>query len=144
MKIVGEALSSKINPRNTVDAQFSVYFQVATALLDGKVEWSSYERLGSADVVGLAKRIRTHVDPAMKKAGASLVVELDGTVMSITIEDPLGEPERPLGWDGLKAKFLSLAEPVYGAAHASQIEAFVKEMGPDHRMGRGIKLLRTK
>jgi 2-methylcitrate dehydratase PrpD len=92
----------------------------------------------------LAKRIRTHVDPAMKKAGASLVVELDGTVMSITIEDPLGEPERPLGWDGLKAKFLSLAEPVYGAAHASQIEAFVKEMGPDHRMGRGIKLLRTK
>ena len=39
--IVGEPQPHKIKPANTVDAQFSVYFQVAAAWLDGRVDWST-------------------------------------------------------------------------------------------------------
>ena len=42
MKIVGERSPAKLAPRDTVDAQFSIYFQLAAAWLDGKLEWSSY------------------------------------------------------------------------------------------------------
>jgi 2-methylcitrate dehydratase PrpD len=127
MKIVGERLPAKLSPRNTVDAQFSIYFQVAAAWLDGEVAWSSYQRLGAADIDALAQRISADVVPDMRKAGAAFAVELDGTALSQTVEDPLGEPERPLGWNGLKAKFLSLAEPVYGAARRRNLRD-----GADH------------
>jgi len=143
MKIVGERLPEKVAPRNIVDAQFSIYFQVAAAWLDGKVEWSSYERLGADDIVAMAGRVSAAVDPRVKKAGASLVVELDGAEISQTVDYPLGEPERPLGWEKLKEKFLSLAEPVYGAAHASRIVESVMNLGASTRMKAAIGLLRT-
>jgi hypothetical protein len=59
------------------------------------------------------------------------------------VEDPLGEPERPLGWDGLLAKFLSLAEPVFGGARASEIAETIEAMGPATPMRAVIGLLRT-
>jgi hypothetical protein len=74
------------------------------------------------------------VDSNMRKAGVSFAVALNGTTLSQTVEDPLGEPERPLGWEGLKAKFLSLAEPVYGDARAAAIADVIGTMGPATRM----------
>lgn len=143
MKIVGERLPAKLDPRNNVDAQFSVYFQTAAAWLDGKLEWSSYQRLGASDITALAERVTTYIDPAMKKIGSSFTVVLDGTEVSTTIESPLGEPERPLDWNGLTAKFLSLAEPVFGGAHAAEIEQAVRAMGTETRMSDLVKRLRT-
>lgn len=143
MKIVGERLPAKLTPRNTVDAQFSVYFQVAAAWLDGRVEWSSYQRLAAPDIVAMMARITVVVDPAMTKAGASVVVRLDGSDVSRTVETPLGEPENPVGWDLLRVKFMSLAEPVYGAARAGDIADRVGETGPATLMRDIIGLLRA-
>ena len=143
MKIVGERSPAKLAPRDTVDAQFSIYCQLAAAWLDGKLEWSSYERLGADDIEALAQRMSVEVDPDMRKAGVSFAVALDDTTLSQTVEDPLGEPERPLGWEGLKAKFLSLAEPVYGAARAAEIADVIGTMGPATRMAAVTGLLRT-
>ncbi|WP_342724620.1 MmgE/PrpD family protein [Bradyrhizobium sp. B097] len=142
MKIVGERSPAKLDPRNNVDAQFSVYFQAAAAWLDGKLEWSSYQRLGAPDIVALAQRITTHVDPAMQKIGSSFTVEIDGITLSRTIDTPLGEPECPLDWNGLTAKFLSLAEPTYGSAKAAAIEQAVRTMGPATAMSGLVKGLR--
>lgn len=144
MKIVGERSPAKLNPRNTVDAQFSVYFQVAAAWLDGRVDWSSYERLGADDILGLTERISVQVDPGRRKAGASFVVELDGEEHAVVVDNPLGEPERPLGWEELKAKFLSLATPVYGVEPANRIEHAVKSLEPASRIRAVIALLRIK
>lgn len=142
MKIVGERLPAKLDPRNNVDAQFSVYFQTAAAWLDGKVEWSSYERLGAPDIVAQAQRITTHVDPTMKKIGSSFAVALNGAELARTVDHPLGEPEQPLDWSGLKAKFLSLAEPVYGRAQADAIGQAVKSLGHTSGMSELVKRLR--
>jgi 2-methylcitrate dehydratase PrpD len=143
MKIVGERLPAKLAPRNTVDAQFSVYFQVAAAWLDGRVEWSSYERLSASDILAMTPRITVVVDPNMTKAGASVIIDLDGTEISQTVEAPLGEPERPLSWENLEGKFMSLAEPVYGGARAARIAGLVRDIGPATQMKPVIELLRT-
>ncbi|RYY92967.1 MAG: MmgE/PrpD family protein [Comamonadaceae bacterium] len=120
--IVGEPLPAKIAPRNIVDGQFSVYFQVACAWLDGKADWQSYERLGAADIEALAARMRVSVDTAIKGPGARLEVvgQPDG---SINVPVPSGEPSTPLGRTRLRQKYLSLAAPVYGAARAEALAA---------------------
>jgi len=143
MKIVGERLPAKLAPRNSVDAQFSIYFQVAAAWLDGKLDWSSYARMGLPDLVAMAERISAHDDESMRKAGATVVVDAAGSELRLKVDDPLGEPENPLGWDKLKSKFLSLAVPVYGAAHADQIERDVRGLAAHAKMRPIINLLRV-
>lgn len=142
MKIVGERLPGKLAPRNSVDAQFSVYFQVAAAWLYGAVDWSVYDRLQDEGIAALAQRITVSVDPTLPKAGARVVVELDGETAFARVETPLGEPEAPLGWDALERKFRSLAEPVYGE-RAGLIARRVAALTPATRIADIVGLLRT-
>lgn len=115
--IVGEPLASKVAPRNIVDGQFSVYFQVACAWIDGRVDWQSYQRLGDADIEALMHRITVSVDPTLKSCAARLRVD-DQAELVAEVLVPSGEPETPLGRTRLRRKYLSLAVPVYGQAYA--------------------------
>jgi 2-methylcitrate dehydratase PrpD len=142
-KIVGERLPAKLAPRNAVDAQFSVYFQVAAAWLDGRVAWSSYLRIAAPELVAMTPRIAVTSDPTIKKLGARLEVDLDGETAALAVEQALGEPENPLRWDELVAKFISLAMPVYGDASAREITAAVHAVSGAPRMTDIIKRLRS-
>ena len=119
-QIVGEPQPNKISARNAVEGQFSVYFQVAAAWLDGKVEWQSYERLGADDVEALTQRMTVSIDPALPSAGARLSVQGRPELTQV-VQVPAGEPETPLGRQRLRQKFLTLAEPVYGKVRADEL-----------------------
>ena len=116
-QIVGEATPNKIHPRNIVDAQFSVYFQVAVGLLDGRSNLQSYERIGAADVAALCAAIYVVIDEQSPIVGA--VLSFAGHVARI--DEPLGEPSRPCDGTSLSRKFDDLAVPVFGEAHAARI-----------------------
>jgi 2-methylcitrate dehydratase PrpD len=116
-QIVGEATPNKIDPRNIVDAQFSVYFQVAVTLLDGRCNWQSYERIGATDVTALCSAIYVVIDGQLPIMGAAL--SFAGQV--VRIDEPLGEPSRPCDGAFLRRKFDDLAVPVFGGAHAARI-----------------------
>lgn len=116
-QIVGEATPNKIHPRNIVDAQFSVYFQVAVGLLDGRSNLQSYERIGAADVAALCAAIYVVIDEQSPIVGA--VLSFAGHVARI--DEPLGEPPRPCDGASLSRKFDDLAVPVFGEAHAARI-----------------------
>lgn len=118
--IVGEPVSLKLAPHNIVDGQFSVYFQVACAWLDGRVDWQSYERLGDPRVETMARRIHVRAEECLKGPAASLAIAGLPDV-SIDVPIPTGEPSTPLGRERLKQKFLSLATPVYGETRASAL-----------------------
>lgn len=94
--IVGGPETQKIRPGSVVDAQFSVRFQCALALLDAEVTWSSYDDLTRPDVVQLAERLRVVVDPNLTIAAADLRLERAGTkVFERHREDPRGESGDP-------------------------------------------------
>ena len=118
--IVGEPQPRKIAARSTVDGQFSIYFQVACAWLDGAVTWQSYERLGDADVDRVASRIAVTADPAIAPLGCRMTID-DATTHALDVLLPAGEPSTPLGRPRIKAKFLSLAGPVFGVERADAI-----------------------
>jgi 2-methylcitrate dehydratase PrpD len=77
--IVAEPQPQKIKPANTVDAQFSVYFQVAAAWLDGHVDWSTYDHLTDPAITTmLAAHIDVEKDNHVVVAGAdSALTRLD-------------------------------------------------------------------
>jgi len=118
--IVGEPQPRKVAARTVVDGQFSIYFQVACAWLDGAVTWQSYERLGDADIERVASRIVVTADSDIAPLGCRMTVD-DMTDRTLDVPLPLGEPSTPLGRPRIKAKFLSLAAPVYGDARADAI-----------------------
>ena len=74
VKIVGEAVPQKITPNNTVDAQFSVYFQVAAAWMEGQVDWAVYDRLQAPELTGMAKRITVRENKSLPNYGAILTI----------------------------------------------------------------------
>lgn len=141
-EIVGEPLPAKITPRNIVDGQFSVYFQAACAWLDGKADWQSYERLGNTDIEALARRITVNLDPTMKGPAARL--QVDGNPdLFVEVLIPLGEPSTPLGRPRLTAKFLSLAEPVYGAVRTNALAQRLLAMRQESSAASLIRKLRA-
>ncbi|GAA1559883.1 MmgE/PrpD family protein [Kribbella lupini] len=94
--IVGGGQPQKVRPQNVVDAQFSVRYQCAVALLDGEVNWSSYADLRRPDVIALAERLDVVVDPEQALAAAELRVDRAGeTVLRLRRDAPRGESGDP-------------------------------------------------
>lgn len=133
-QLVGERVDNKLAPAGTVDAQFSVYFQVAAAWLDGGVQWASYERIGDDDLLRMASRVSAQRDRDVTRNGAVLTVELDGATLTETVSVPLGEPGNWIDDDGLRAKFLLHAGRVFGQDRAPAIADSVLEIEPERRL----------
>jgi 2-methylcitrate dehydratase PrpD len=142
-QIVGEPVPQKVRPGNTVEGQFSVYFQVAAAWLDGRVDWSSYGRLEDPRLHALMDRIRVKADETLPLAGGAVTVSADGREVSSRVEQPLGEPERPLPWALLEAKFEGLAAGPLGSARARAIARRVRALEGEERIAGWIRLLRA-
>ncbi|KAI5364825.1 Putative MmgE/PrpD superfamily protein [Septoria linicola] len=61
--LIGEPTPNKTKPTNNIDAQFSVYFQVANALLNGSsTGMQAYDKLDNADIEALCAKITVSGD----------------------------------------------------------------------------------
>lgn len=121
VKITGTPDANKIVARNIVDGQFSIYFQAAVALLEGRMTWESYDLIGDPGIEALTRRMTVEAVQTMPPLGCALTIEWPGGLAESYVAEPLGETSRPIGWNEARAKFMGLAEPVYGAARADAI-----------------------
>jgi len=127
--IVGEPQPHKVKPANTVDAQFSVYFQVAAAWLDGHVDWSTYDHLSDRAITAMAARVDVEKDDHVARTGAVIDVVVGSRILCKTIDVPLGEPTNWISDDLLRTKFERHACRIYGNRDAQTIAATVLD-GP--------------
>jgi len=109
-------LEVKRNPRNFIDAQFSVPWTVATALVRGKpsMEHFTEEAIKSEDILKITQKINYEFSPNLTKHGAFgtgivKVVTKRGEVYSKQVDHPLGGVERPLSFNDCAMKFLDCA-----------------------------------
>ena len=107
-----QPLEHKQNPRNEVDAQFSIPWVVATALRKGKVtiEDMSPKAIQNESVRELARKVTPLVDMEVSGDIASFpaVVEITtkaGEVYTRREDVPRGHPDKPLNWEDLFEKF---------------------------------------
>lgn len=111
----------KYNPRSIVDAQFSMPFGAAVAILYGKASLEEYtqEKLNSPQIKEMMKRIYCVENPELDKVypkqwpASAQIKTKDGRTFSLWIDYPKGDPENALTWDELIAKFRGLISPIY-------------------------------
>jgi len=124
--IVCEPREAKLRPRTPYDAQFSLPYSVAAALVDGRVGLGTYsqERIADARVLALAARVAHTVDPDSKFPdgfpGWVRVRLTDGRVLEAREPDGRGSVRRPLALHAVVEKFRD------NAAHALPPDAVAR------------------
>jgi len=120
---------SKYNPRSVVDAQFSMPFGAAVAMLYGKASLDEYtlEKLNSPRVRKMMNKVSCVEDPELDKVypkqwpATAEIVTRDGNSYSAKVDYPKGDPGNPLTWDELIDKVNGLASSIYSASHLNEI-----------------------
>ncbi len=108
---------NKRTPANRVEAQFSLYYGAAAALVEGDAGYAQYrdELLADPHVLALAKKIEAGSSEAIdrlypKQWGANVRIILrDGKILERMSAEGLGDPGKPLTQSQLEAKFKNLS-----------------------------------
>ncbi|MGH8961629.1 MAG: MmgE/PrpD family protein [Jatrophihabitantaceae bacterium] len=140
--VVCEPAATKVRPRTSYDAKFSLPWSVAALLVDGRLGVASYAQASIVrpEVAELAGRVRSRrTEGAGVAADAAGRVEIqlaDGRRVEGTVECSAGAPLAPLDDDALLAKFLGnagdtilareLAERVLNLAGEPDLSAVVE------------------
>jgi 2-methylcitrate dehydratase PrpD len=134
--LVAEPIDKKRHPESVVDAQFSMPFGAALAVLrrDASLDRYSSEEIASQDIKSFMARVNCVRDAELdrefpKKWPAKVAVKTtDGRIFEHRLEHPKGDPENPLSWDELIAKFTSLASQVLTKSRCDEIVSLVRRV----------------
>ena len=140
--LVCEPRERKYAPLNAVDAQFSVPFGAAIALVDRKAGLDQFteENFGSRQLQSLMGKVIMTRDIRIEKnfpAEWPTVVSVtlkNGTRFEKHVRFPKGDPQNPLSWPELSAKFQSLAKRVFPVSRGKQISDSVREMNSSTKL----------
>jgi len=124
-------------PGNMLAAKFSVPFCVATMLHHGEASVEAFRgaALANEEILALAKRVSVEEDPAMTamlpaKRPASVTIRMqDGAEIAGETFTNRGDAADPYSDEEILQKFMNLATPVWGEAHAGRIRAAVDALG---------------
>ncbi len=127
---------AKFRPMDRETADHSLPSCVAMALCDGVLTEGQFgaARFRDADVMRLTALVEPIGDEALDRRfptgrpGAVEVVLRNGETLAAIEEVPLGDRDRPMDDAAIRGKFLSLAEPLLGAAGAAQVAAIVEAL----------------
>ena len=125
---VCEPLDAKRRPQNAYDAQFSIPYQVATALLRGRFTLAELEPDALVDpgILGLAAKVDYAVDPDTtfpKHYSGEVVVEMtDGATLRRRVPINRGAPDRPLANAEVVEKYLANATTAVSKAKAAAVQ----------------------
>ena len=144
--IVCEPRAAKVRPRTPYDAQFSLPYSVASALIDGRVGLDTFtpERLDEPRRLELAERVTHTIDPnSLFPQGFPGWVRVrlrDGRTLEARAPDGRGSLARPLPPEAIVEKFRDNAGRVLPAARVEEIEraALSLDTLPDVRTLTGL------
>ena len=131
-------------PRTYHEAQVSLPYSVAIALLEGKALLKQYtnRKLGNAEVRRLMELTRIETDASLPRGVSchTTVTMASGESYVSQVDYPKGSIENPMSDDELRAKFESLAVPVVGAPRATQIAETVMRIERCANIGELMRL----
>jgi len=127
------------HPRTTEEAQYSLPYPVAAALVFGRVGVDEIDSGALAD-----PRVRRLLDvmtlgeerefscrfPAERWARVDITLN-DGRIVRSEPVQARGDPERPLSDEALRDKYFDFAAPVLGRARAQRIERYIDALPDD-------------
>lgn len=139
-KVVETQTGFVYRPGTVLNAQMSLRYCIAVAVLDGKayLEQFSEERIKEDRVCDLASRVRVEIDPDMDAvypelyAGKVTIVTTGGKRITKRIDYSKGMPENAMDRKDLEEKFVSLAGLAVGPDKAQQTLAALDTIFESH------------
>ncbi|RJR53230.1 MAG: MmgE/PrpD family protein [Desulfobacteraceae bacterium] len=127
--IVAEPSEHKLNPKTIVDAQFSMPFGAAVAIVYGRAFLDQYcmENLASEKVRKVMSRVFCVQDEKMEKEfprkwpAEVEITTTNGRTYRSALDHPRGDPENPLSWEEIIEKFTALASSVFSKEQCETI-----------------------
>jgi len=117
-------------PRTAIQAQFSLSYAIAAALVLGDLGPEAYANLDDPAIRELERRVVVDVDPGRVQRGATLMIEIADTRLSETVDAVAGDPTMPMTNDDVINKFHRYAGPIVGRSQAEALVAFCLEGNP--------------
>lgn len=123
-------------PQNTEEAQYNMAYPIAAALLEGEVGPGQVldENLHNQEILDLSNKVKTVVDdncetvfPAKCQCRLELALK-DGTKLDSGISIAVGDPEKPMGEEGIYGKFRWLAGYVLDAEKSDSIIGAIQKL----------------
>jgi 2-methylcitrate dehydratase PrpD len=147
--LVAEPRDLKIAPKTIVDAQFSMPFGGAVAILCGRAFLDEYclENITSPRVKELMERFECILDPEVEVDFPRMwpakvdIITRDGKTYHARLDFPKGDPENPLSWDELIEKFHCLTAGVFPEEKRQRIVADVRSLERAENVARIMDLL---
>ncbi len=128
-RLIAEPLEEKYAPQSVVDAQFSMPFGAAVAVLYRKAGLGEFHlsKIRSDEVKQMMRRVECVTDPDLEKTfpkqwcATAEISTKDGKRHFTKVEYCKGDPENPLSWDELIEKFHDLSHSLFSKDQRSQI-----------------------
>jgi 2-methylcitrate dehydratase PrpD len=127
--IVCEPREKKYRPESVVDAQFSMPFGAAVAVVRGAAGLDQFtlEQIRDTRVQQMMSKVVLTRDARIEETfprewPARVTIRLaEGQIQEKFVRYPKGDPENPLTWDEMAAKFKALAGTVLAAERCEEI-----------------------
>lgn len=133
-RMIGFPHSNK-EPKTMTDAEFSVPYSVAIAILNVPpgLLWYTKEQLDDRTLRSLIEKVVFEADEEAdkefpEKITVSVSIQTDDEVYSATVSDPKGEPTNPMSDEELREKFLGLANPVIGEKNSKEAVTMLERL----------------
>ena len=125
-------LTGKREPKDGLQAKFSVYHGCAVGLLFGEAGEGEFADalVNSEAVVNIRRKVVATVDPTIDEAEVRAVAVMkDGSRKTVHVAHAIGSLQRPLTDADLERKFCSLAAPVLGSVALAPLMAAAWGLG---------------
>jgi 2-methylcitrate dehydratase PrpD len=118
-------------PQTAIQAQFSLSYAIAAALVLGDLGPNAYDNIGDPIIRRLEQSIVVEVDQSRQRRGARVIIDIAGQSLAESVDDIAGDPAIPMSQDQVVAKFRRYVEPILGETDAGSLVRFFLEGNPD-------------
>ena len=129
-----EPEDAKLNPRNPVDAQFSIPWGVATAMVRRQVTLEDFtdKAIKSQDILDLTRKMSIKIDSTLNRPvniepTRVEITTKEGNVYSKEVAHPLGSLERPMSFKDCARKFRDCAKEL-SSEQADRVIEFIGQL----------------
>jgi 2-methylcitrate dehydratase PrpD len=146
MSLLCQPEDAKRAPRSPVDAQFSIPWGVASAILRRRVGLDDFTEhaIKDSEVLALTRKMRLKTDDSLSKPGPDptkvRVVTKDDRIFERVVQIPLGSLDRPMSFEDCARKFSDCAKNLE-AGRAERIIELVGKLEQIEDIGEIIHLL---
>ena len=110
-------LAGKLQPQTPLEGKFSLAFCIALGLRGHAASAPDFsdKRLLDEDIRQVADRVELKADASLRETAARMrVTSQNGNRHDAEVAFALGNPENPMRWPDMQAKFIALTEPRLG------------------------------